>query len=101
MGELIKGGVSFFIPCLNEEGTIQKVILSLVQLMAQLGGAYEILVVDDASTDRSVSEIEHCISEHAEKPIRMIKSPAWRGLGRNYFIAAQHAQQEYFMLVSG
>lgn len=98
---LIKNGVTFFLPCLNEEGIISSVIESILGLMDEIGDPYEILVVDDASTDNSVREVEDSQRLHPGKPIRLIRSPFWRGLGRNYFIAAQRAHHEYFMLVSG
>lgn len=94
-------GVTFFVPCLNEEGNIGRVIDMLVNLMEDIGGSYEILVVDDASTDQGVAEVEDRCKRHPDKPIRLIKSPFWRGLGRHYFVAAQRAREDYFMLVSG
>lgn len=94
-------GVSFFVPCLNEEGNVGRTIDTIVGVMKNAGGPYEIIVVDDASTDGTVREVEERRKRHPETRIQVIRNVFCRGLGRNYFIAAQRANQEYFMLVNG
>ena len=49
--------ISFFVPCLNEEGNVGCAIDRLVEAMRETPHTYEILVVDDASTDASVAEV--------------------------------------------
>lgn len=45
--------LSIIIPCFNEEGTISSTIRSILDIAADLGMPYEIILVDNGSTDRS------------------------------------------------
>lgn len=93
--------VSFFVPCLNEEGNIGRSIDTIVSVMAQVQRPYEILVVDDASMDGTIEEVSACCQRYPDVRIKLIRNAFCRGLGRNYFIAAQRARGDYFMLVNG
>ncbi len=95
------GAVTFFIPCLNESGNIGQAIENVISVMAGIGRPYQILVVDDASMDGSVAEVEETQRRHSGVRIDLIRNKYCRGLGRNYFIAAQRATGDYFMLVNG
>ena len=93
--------LSFFVPCLNEEGNVGRSIDAIVEAMERCDYPYEILVVDDASTDGSVAEMLGRCERHAHVSIKLLRNRSRRGLGRNYFLAAHHASGEYFMLVCG
>lgn len=101
MEDLRPGAVTFFVPCLNEEGNVGRTIDTIVDLMQELAKPYEIIVVDDASTDGTVQEVLGRQERYRDVPIRLIRNPICRGLGRNYFVAAQRAKGEYFMAVNG
>ncbi|MBK5283949.1 MAG: glycosyltransferase family 2 protein, partial [Bacteroidia bacterium] len=49
---------SIVIPVYNEEGNIEVLCQSLVELFKQIGGKYEIIFVDDGSADRSFEIIK-------------------------------------------
>jgi len=66
--------VTILIPAYNEEEAIGKVIDDVHQAMAQTQYRFEILVVDDASTDLTVSKAE-------EKKVRVIQRPVRQGSG--------------------
>lgn len=101
MVEMGTRSVTFFVPCLNEEGNVSRTIDTIVEAARGLERHFEILVVDDASSDGSVKEILHCCGRYPQTRIELIRNRFLRGLGRNYFIAAQRARGEYFMLVNG
>lgn len=101
MNQLAPGSVTFFIPCLNEEGNVGRTIDTIVSLAPELSLVYEIIVVDDASSDGSVNEVLERRQRYPGTRIELIKNPICRGLGRNYFVAAQRAHGEYFMVVNG
>lgn len=101
MEDLQPGAVSFFVPCLNEEGNVGRTIDTIVGLMREIGTPYEIIVIDDASIDGTVDEVLGCHERYPEARVRLIRNPICRGLGRNYFVAAQRAKGEYFMVVNG
>lgn len=53
--------ISAVITCLNEESTIERFIGSLVQSMDHAGVEYEIIVVNDGSSDRTFAAIERLL----------------------------------------
>ncbi|MCX7626616.1 MAG: glycosyltransferase family 2 protein, partial [Candidatus Sumerlaeaceae bacterium] len=66
--------VSIVLPAFNEELAIGSVIDAVRQAMSSTGYRYEILVVDDCSTDATADKA-------AEKGVRVIKHPVNRGSG--------------------
>ena len=48
---------SVVVPIYNEEGSVVSVYHSLRDVMSTLGGSYEIIFVDDASTDSSLKKL--------------------------------------------
>lgn len=49
----IKGTITVFFPCYNDEKTIAELVIAAEQILKQHGKDYEILVIDDGSTDQS------------------------------------------------
>ncbi|MEK6372152.1 MAG: glycosyltransferase family 2 protein [Acidobacteriota bacterium] len=71
--------VSLVIPMFNEELNIEHAMNAAVEALAQYAGDYEILIVDDASTDASPGMVA---ARAAENPrIRMIRHEKNRKLG--------------------
>jgi glycosyltransferase involved in cell wall biosynthesis len=67
------------IPMFNEELNIEHAVNAAVEALAQYAGDYEVLIVDDASTDASPAMVA---ARAAENPrIRMIRHPKNRKLG--------------------
>lgn len=50
--------VSIIIPCYNEEQTIKKVVENVEKQLSKLNKSFEIIVVDDSSTDHSLIELK-------------------------------------------
>ncbi len=93
--------ITFFIPCLNEEGNVGRTMDMVVNVMKERAESYEIVVIDDASVDGSVEEVRRHEAKHPGLQIQLVVNRFTRGLGRNYFIAAQRARGEYYMIVNG
>ena len=53
-----KPELSFVVPLLNEEGSIEALHGQLTQVLSQLGRSYEMVFVNDGSTDRSAAILE-------------------------------------------
>jgi len=93
--------VSFYVPCLNEEGSVGRALDRITAVMGDLAHSYEIIVVDDASTDGTAAEVKAWSASHPETPVALIRNKFCRGIGRNYFIASQRARGRHFMLING
>jgi len=88
-------GVSAIVPARNEEA----VIAACVESLAQQPDILEVIVVDDQSTDRTVSVVQQSMRENAK--VRLLQTqelpPGW--VGKNYAVSlgAQHAQGEWLL----
>lgn len=93
--------VTFFVPCLNEEGNIGPTIQNIIDVGARMDVTYEIIVFDDASKDGSVAEIKEMANKHPSVAIRVIENDHRRGLARNYVDGSYIGSGKYYMCVNG
>lgn len=93
--------VSFFVPCLNEEGNVGRTLATIATACGPSGLRYEVLVFDDASTDGTRAEVLAYATSHPKESIRLIANSSPRGLARNYVDGAYLATGMYYMLVNG
>src|SRR5690348_10681648 len=82
--------ISVVLPCLNEEAAVGGVIDQAVEALEALGGAGEIVVVDNGSTDRS-AEVA------AEHGAIVVHEPE-RGYGRAYLTGLAHSRGDYVVM---
>lgn len=78
--------VSVVVPAYNEEGGIEGVVTGLKAALTDCGAEFELLVVDDGSTDHTAQRAEAAGA-------RVVRHPANRGYGRSLltgFAAAKH-----------
>ncbi|HEX5446356.1 MAG TPA: glycosyltransferase family 2 protein [Pirellulales bacterium] len=73
--------VSVLLPAYNEERAIGRVLTEIVDVLAASSLTYEIIVVDDASTDRTAELAERFAADCWQCPLRVIRSPENRGAG--------------------
>jgi len=93
--------VTFFIPCLNEERHVCDVLEKLTEVAKRLGLGHEILVVDDASTDRTVEKVQAWRRAHPDEPVRLLVNRVNQGLARNFVEGAFRGRGEYYRMVCG
>lgn len=93
--------VSFYVPCLNEEGNVGRTLATIEAACAAVGIRYEVLVFDDASTDGTRQEVMAYAACHPQESIRLIVNECPRGLARNYVDGAFLAHGSHYMLVNG
>ncbi len=71
--------LSLFLPAYNEEKVIAQTIIKADAILRQVAKKYEILVVDDGSTDKTASVVKRIIKTN--KNVRMITHNPNRGYG--------------------
>jgi len=93
--------ISFFVPCLNEEPNVAGALDAITGATEDVPVSYEILVVDDASTDGTVAVVRGYMDARPELSIVLVTNATHRGLGSNFLLGARMATGRYYMLVNG
>jgi glycosyltransferase involved in cell wall biosynthesis len=93
--------LTIVVPCLNEEARIRDTLDTVAAAMRELPHSYEILVVDDGSTDRTAVIVEEYARQHPELPVHLHKNPRNRGLTRSYVDGAFLGRGKYYRMVCG
>lgn len=82
-------GISAFFPCYNDGGTIASMVVLMDYTLQRITGDYEIIVIDDGSTDHSRDILKELASKY--KRLRLIfheKNKGYGGALRSGFYAA-------------
>ncbi|MCD7937981.1 MAG: glycosyltransferase family 2 protein [Tannerellaceae bacterium] len=74
--------LSVIIPAFNEEATIIELLDKVFAVVLPKGIQKEVIVVDDASTDRTVSLVTEYIEKHSSFPLSFLQHPVNRGKGK-------------------
>jgi glycosyltransferase involved in cell wall biosynthesis len=89
------------IPCLNEEANVVATLDTVVAAMNELPYSYEVIVIDDGSTDRTASKVEEYVDLHENLPIRLHQNRRNRGLTASYVDGAFLGHGKYYRMVCG
>ena len=73
--------ITAFFPCYNDSGTIASVVIVADRTLRELTDDYEIIVGDDASTDRSAEILDELSGRYPR--LRVLHHPTNRGYGGN------------------
>jgi glycosyltransferase involved in cell wall biosynthesis len=71
--------ISAFFPAYNDSGTIASMVLSAMLVLERLTDDYEIIIVDDGSTDHTGQIADRLAADYEQ--VRVIHHPANRGYG--------------------
>jgi glycosyltransferase involved in cell wall biosynthesis len=93
--------LTLFIACYNEQEGILPTIETVLAAVNEVGCSYDIVIIDDASTDNSVPILREYMAQHSEIPITLIVNKVNQGLGANYVEAAFRGRGKYYRLVCG
>ena len=93
--------LTLFVACYNEEQGIIPSIETAVAAAREAGRSFDIVVVDDASTDRSVEIVRQYMARHPDLPITLVVNEKNQGLANNYAEAAFWGHGKYYRLICG
>jgi glycosyltransferase involved in cell wall biosynthesis len=93
--------ITIVVSCYNEEDLIVGTLENVTSALTEIGRSYEIIVVDDASRDRSVQVVQDYINANPNLPIQLKANAINRGLGFNYVETAFAGKGKYFRLCVG
>src|SRR5262249_10429146 len=91
--------ISVIVTAMNEEGNLSETVASVVNAVALRIPGYEVIIVDDGSTDRTASIADELARSNPR--IRVHHNPRNIGLGRSYKIGIDLAAHEYTSWVAG
>ncbi|MEA2905370.1 MAG: hypothetical protein QOI12_2757 [Alphaproteobacteria bacterium] len=91
--------VTFVVPALNEEAVIENVVRDCVATIEPLVQNYEIILVDDGSTD-STGEIMDRLARELPH-VRVLHNRPNLGLGAAYWRGVAEAKLDYVMMLCG
>ncbi|WP_158812821.1 glycosyltransferase [Methylocapsa sp. S129] len=101
-GQLAALDLTIFVSCYNEEAFIVGTLETIRDSLALVGRlSYEIIVIDDRSTDSSATLVESFISAHPEERILLRRNRVNRGLAQNYLDCAFIGKGKYYRLICG
>ena len=93
--------ITFFVPAYNEAKNIASALFTVKTLMTGRDETYEILAVDDGSTDGTSDVVQNYMRSHAKEPVTLVCNPTNLRLGTNYVRCAEMGRGKYYMLVNG
>jgi glycosyltransferase involved in cell wall biosynthesis len=93
--------LTIFIPCFNEESRVVPTLETVRAALGELGLSYEVIAVDDGSTDRTAEVIAEFCRAHPDMPVRLHKNPRNLGLSRSFVDTAFRGRGRYYRLVCG
>ena len=91
--------LSIYVPCFNEESNIVNTLNNIKEGVQQI--SYEVLVVDDASKDKTIEVVEKFKKNNPDVNIKILRNENNRGIGFNYHATAHKALGKYYMLICG
>jgi glycosyltransferase involved in cell wall biosynthesis len=91
--------LTVLLPTYNEEPAIEQVLDEIVAALAPQSTRYEILVVDDASTDATADLAERYALDCWQCPIRVIRCPENRGAGAARKVGIRNAQGDVVVML--
>ncbi len=92
--------ITFFISCLNEEHTIIDTIKTIIESCKEVNISYEIVIIDDNSTDNTSKLINEFIIKNKEAKITLIRNSYTQGFSHNIIEGAFIGKGKYFKVNS-
>ena len=91
--------ITLIVPALNEETVVRSVVEQILAEVRNRFADYEVILVDDGSTDRT-GDIMEDLARKNEK-VRVLHNSVNLGLGTSYRLGLKEARHQYVMLLCG
>lgn len=96
---MVPGMVSLVVPAYNEEGTIEAVVRGALGELPALFARFEVVVVNDGSTDGTAGVADELAAAHPEQ-VRVIHHPANRGRHKALQAGLQAARGDHLLFAN-
>ena len=91
--------ISIFFPAFNDEGTIAGLVRNALDLLPEMTADYQVLVIDDGSTDRTAAIIDELAATHPQ--VRAIHHVINRGYGGALQTGFKESEKELVFYTDG
>ncbi len=91
--------LSIYVPCFNEENNIANTLNKIKEAVQHI--SYEVLIVDDASKDKTTDMAEKFKKNNPNVNIKIIRNENNKGIGFNHRVTAYKAIGKYYMMIAG
>src|SRR4030088_1607228 len=92
-------GLSVFFPAYNDSGTIASMVIRAVQAASKLTADYEVIVVDDGSSDATAAVADELARTYPN--VRVVHHPRNRGYGGALQTGFRSATKELIFYTDG
>jgi glycosyltransferase involved in cell wall biosynthesis len=93
--------ITLFVSCYNEAAYIVETLDTVCDAAREVGVAFEIIVIDDGSTDHSPELVRAYIASHPDLNIMLRMNRKNLGLAQNYVDGAFLGRAKYYRLICG
>lgn len=93
--------ITVVVTCFNEEDLISSTLDNVSAALRESGRTHEIIVVNDASSDRSAEVVGTYMEKHPDAHIILRNNPRNRGLANSYIDTAFVGRGRYYRLCCG
>lgn len=90
--------LSIIIPVYNEAKTIHLILQKVINITLLENTSFEVIIVDDCSTDTTIEEVNNFIQQHSNQQILFLKHTVNKGKGAALHTGFKAAQGDYIIV---